>query len=106
MTREISFFYEDKQSVAYFFAQTKTAKVRAKINCTLGYRFINYNSSKTNERKEHISIKMSDLEILQYSIYDIVLENKDGGLFNSWEFEDYEKLTNYIRQKYIDEMKT
>lgn len=39
---------------------------------------------------------MSDLEILQYSIHDIVLENKDEGFFNSWEFEDSQILNNYI----------
>lgn len=40
---------------------------------------------------------MSDLDILQYSINDIVLENKDGGFFNSWEFEDYQILETYIK---------
>lgn len=53
----------------------------------------------------HSVVEMSNLEILDYKISDVALENKSDGILNSWDFNDYENLVSYIQDKHIEQMK-
>lgn len=75
---------------------TKSARIKAKVNCTIGYKF---ESVATTATTQHI--QMSALQILSVAIEDIALFNKEDGLFNSWEFYDHQKLLIFIKEKYF-----